>query len=377
MLNELSTTRLYGLGTSLPAYSNSQTHAQAFMSQMIEAAAGDDERDRALLYLEQIVASCGVERRFSPIRDFMFEEPEKFTFFPPNWALAPAVSTARRMMMYERTSVDLAAESARRALQQAGALARDVTHVIFVTCTGFFAPGPDILLVERLGLRPTVQRAVIGFMGCYAAFNGLRMADQIVRAEPDAVVLQVHVELCSLHFQNEISIQNLVSNCLFGDGSAAAVYARPGRFAGGLADIEATHCALGNDSLAKMSWRISDHGFSMYLDTEVPRRVQAEAAGFVRALCDRAALHLRDVERWAVHPGGPKILDAVCDAIRLHDEHVAVARQILRYFGNMSSTTILFVLEEMFRQPHRGAPMVMLGFGPGLTMEGAVLREVA
>src|SRR5690554_4750259 len=216
MPNLSATTRLYGIGTASPAYSDSQDNTHAFMTQVIEAVANENDCYRALFYLDQIVANSGVSRRFSPIADFSCKDPSEFTFFPKNWALAPTVSTGRRMMMYERTSVDLAEQSARNALKQAGVDPQDVTHVIFVTCTGFFAPGPDVLLVNRLGLRPTVCRTVIGFMGCYAAFNGLRMADQIVRAEPDAVVLQVHVELCSLHFQNETSLQNLISNCLFG-----------------------------------------------------------------------------------------------------------------------------------------------------------------
>lgn len=374
MPNLSATTRLYGLGTSLPAYSDSQDNAHAFMSQVIDAVADEDECDRAQFYLEQIVANSGVSRRFSPISDFSCTDPAEFTFFPKNWALAPTVSTARRMMMYEHVSTELAVHSARRALKQAGVDPQDVTHVIFVTCTGFFAPGPDILLVQRLGLRPTVCRTVIGFMGCYAAFNGLRMADQIVRAEPNAVVLQVHVELCSLHFQNETSLQNLISNCLFGDGSVAAVYARPGRYAGGLADVQTTHCVLGDDSLAKMSWRISDYGFSMYLDSDVPKRVHAETAGFAHALCDRAALNPREVSRWAVHPGGPKIVDAVCEAMDLGDENVLDARAVLNDFGNMSSATILFVLERMFRKGRSDDPIIMLGFGPGLTMEGAILQ---
>ncbi len=372
-----SMTRLYGLGTSLPAFSDVQEHAHNFMSQVIEAVTNEDERDRALFYLDHIIANCGISRRFSAIGDYSCSDPADFTFFPKNWALAPTVATERRMLMFEQLSVDLAEQSARRALEHAGVEARDVTHVIFVTCTGFFAPGPDILLVNRLGLRPTVCRTVIGFMGCYAAFNALRMADQIVRAEPDAVVLQVHVELCSLHFQNAFSVQHLVSNCLFADGSASAVYARPGRYAGGLADIQTTYCVLGNDSLAKMSWRITDHGFSMYLDSDVPKRVYAETAGFVHALCDRAALNPREIERWAVHPGGPKIVDAVCEAMDLGDENVAQARAVLNDFGNMSSSTVLFVLEQMFRQKRCDSPIVMLGFGPGLTMEGAILQGIS
>lgn len=377
MTPTLPLTRLYGIGTSLPAYFDNKQHTHAFMTNVVEAVADEEDCYRALFYLDQIMSSCGVSQRYSSIPDYSFLDPEKFVFFPRNWALAPSVSTARRMMVYERMSVDLAVVSAERALKQAEIDAQDVTHVIFVTCTGFFAPGPDILLINRLGLRPTVRRTVIGFMGCYAAFNGLRTADQIVRAEPDAVVLQVHVELCSLHFQNGVSLQNLISNCLFGDGSASAVYARRGRFNGGLADIKTTHCAIGTESLSKMSWRISDHGFSMYLDSAVPKHVGAEAAGFIHSLCDRAAISPHEVENWAVHPGGPKIIDAVCNAMVLDEDNVVDARAVLDNYGNMSSATILFVLDRMFCRNPGDSPIMMLGFGPGLTMEGAILQELS
>ncbi|MFA6004208.1 MAG: 3-oxoacyl-[acyl-carrier-protein] synthase III C-terminal domain-containing protein, partial [Elusimicrobiota bacterium] len=245
--------------------------------------------------------------------------------------------------------------------------------LVFATCTGLFAPGPDILLLGRLGLRPQVQRSVLGFMGCYAGFNGVRMAGQILGAEPESVVLQVCVELCSLHFQKQAIPDFIVANSLFADGAAAAVYARPGRFSGGLADLAATHSRVEKDSLDQMSWRIGPTGFEMRLDREVPARLKAAAPGFVGELLERAVLK-RDGIAWAIHPGGRKIVDEVRSALGLTDSQVRSSLEVLSACGNMSSGTILFVLDRELRRASHAA-VAAVGFGPGLTMEGAVLSR--
>ena len=365
--------RLCGLGTALPPHQAGQPVVKRFMASLAEATLKGRRRAVTLDFLEKIYASSGITKRHSVLADYTKDSPEDFEFYPPNWALEPFPTTAARMKVFEKWSVDLAEEACRKALRESGAKPAEVTHLIFTTCTGLFAPGPDILLIGRLGLGPQVHRAVLGFMGCYAGFSGLRMAGQILGAEPEAVVLQVCVELCSLHFQKKALPDFLVANSLFADGAAAAVYARPGRFKRGLADLVATHSRVEKDSLEHMSWRIGPSGFEMRLDREVPARLKAAAPGFVGELFDRAGLK-RGGSAWAIHPGGRKIVEEVQSALGLTDSQVRSSLEVLSSCGNMSSGTILFVLDRELRRASTGA-VTALGFGPGLTMEGAVLSR--
>ncbi|MFA6029677.1 MAG: type III polyketide synthase [Elusimicrobiota bacterium] len=366
-----SRARLYGLGTALPPNQAGQPVVKRFMASLAEATLEGRRRAVTLDLLEKIYAASGITRRHSVLSDYAKDSPAEFEFYPPNWALEPFPSTEMRMKVYERWSVDLAEEACRKALGEAGVRPAEVTHLIFTTCTGLFAPGPDVLLIGRLGLAPQVHRAVLGFMGCYAGFNGLRMAGQILGSEPEAVVLQVCVELCSLHFQKKALPDFLVANSLFADGAAAAVYARPGRFDRGLADLSATHSRVEGDSLEDMSWRVGSNGFEMRLDRQVPARLKTAAPGFVSELLGRAGLAQGDCA-WAIHPGGRKIVEEVQASLRLNDSEVRSSLEVLSACGNMSSGTIFFVLDRELRRVPRG-PVAALGFGPGLTMEGAVL----
>lgn len=373
-------TRLFGIATALAPYTATQKHSHEFMTKVLEARVPEEEQDKALLYLDMIQESCGIRHRYSVIEDFTKSDPEEFTFFPKNWALEPFPTTKDRMEIYEELSIDMAEEAARKALEDSGFEAGEVTHLVVTTCTGLFAPGPDIHLVKRLGLRADTRRTIIGFMGCYGAFNGLRMADQIVKAEPEAVVLQVCVELCSLHYQSAWDAQTIIGNCLFGDGAAAAVYASAEHAVTGAGkqrgyrNIATTHCEITHDSLDQMQWHIGDEGFTMYLDVEIPRTLLGGGAAFVEELLHRSDLPKEGVDGWVVHPGGPKIIDAVRDSAQILEEEVALSRSVLSDYGNMSSGTVLFVLERQLRQKPEDKNLVMLGFGPGLTMEGAVLR---
>jgi len=365
--------RLYGLGTALPPHQAGQPAVQRFMASLAEATLTGRRRAVTLDFLGKIYASSGIAKRHSVLADYAKDSPEDFEFYPPNWALEPFPTTATRMKLYEKWSVDLAEEACRKALRESGAGPAEVTHLIFTTCTGLFAPGPDVLLLGRLGLGPQVHRSVLGFMGCYAGFNGLRMAGQILGAEPEAVVLQVCVELCSLHFQKKALPDFIVANSLFADGAAAAVYARPGRLKKGLGDLLATHSRVETDSLDHMSWRIGPSGFEMRLNREVPARLKAAAPSFVGELLGKAGLE-PEASAWAIHPGGRKIVDEVQTALALTDSQVLSSREVLSACGNMSSATILFVLDRELRRASASA-VTALGFGPGLTMEGAVLSR--
>lgn len=312
----------------------------------------------------------GIEARHSVLPDYTAASPADFTFYPPTWAMEPFPTTAQRMAVYEREAVPLAEAAARAALLDAGLAPDAVTHLVVTTCTGFFAPGPDVRLTQRLGLPAHVHRAQIGFMGCFAGVTGLRAAHQIVRGDPTARVLLVAVELCTLHFQRTPDLETLVANVLFGDGAAAAVLSAEG--AG--PRVLAARSALADDTLDQMGWQVGDHGFVMRLSDEVPTHLQDAVGPFVQGLLQEAGLTRRQVAGWAIHPGGRRVVEAVGAGLELAPEDLAPSLDVLRRNGNLSSATVLFVLDALRRAPRPGATLA-LAFGPGLTMEGLALSD--
>ncbi|MHC2998390.1 type III polyketide synthase [Microbacterium sp. HJ5] len=285
-------------------------------------------------------------------------------------------TTGTRNDVYVRTAPALYAEAARAAMTDAAVEASAITHVVTVSCTGFFAPGPDYRLVRDLGLDPTVERYHLGFIGCAAAMPGLRLASRIAESDPAAVVLVVCVELCTLHIRPSPDPQQIVAASVFADGAAAAIVtADPdaGR-AGGL-ELDRFATALTSEGEADMVWTIGDHGFEMILSAEVPRIVGREIRGAV----DRFLAGETTPDVWAVHPGGRSVLDRVEGGLDLAPSALDASRSVLRDFGNMSSATIMFILERMLRDDAvaDGARVAALAFGPGLTVESALLTKRA
>lgn len=367
-------TQLVGLATGVPDHRIAQGQARTFMARMLAAQVPPDEVDSLIWKLDAIYDGSGIDARYSVLADYSRLDPQDFDFYPKRWSLEPFPTTAERMAVFEAESVGLAAGVCERALTDAGVAPDEVTHLIVCTCTGFMAPGPGILLSRRLDLRPDVGRTQIGFMGCYAGFSGMRLADSIVRGDPEAVVLQVSLELCSLHFQRDVDLETIVANCLFADGCAAAVYAGAERAGDALAALRGVEAAVDGDSLNQMRWQIGDHGFRMGLSRKVPATLEAGLRGFVGRVTDRHALGVGDIARWALHPGGRRIVEAAVDALDLDETAADSAFDVLSRFGNMSSPTIFFVLERELAAAAPGDPMLALGFGPGLTMEAALLE---
>jgi alpha-pyrone synthase len=269
-------------------------------------------------------------------------------------------TTAARMELYGEAAPRLALDAIGRLGPLIG-----TTHLIVASCTGFVAPGIDQILAAELGLPGDVERTLVGFMGCYAAVSALRLAHHVVRSEPGARVLVVTVELSSLHLQYEEDIEKLLAMLQFGDGAAAAlVTAEPRGFA--LSHPFATTLP---DSASLIRWEIGDHGFTMGLSGEVPGRI-AEA---LRDPAVRAAMLAgaspREIDSWAVHAGGRSVLDAVEHGLDLAPEALAESRDVLDRFGNMSSSTLPFVLAELLARPDRRRG-IALAFGPGLAAEG-------
>lgn len=287
--------------------------------------------------------------------------------------------TGVRNDAYIEHAPPLLLEAARRALDAApGLSAADVTHVVTASCTGFFAPGPEYLLVRDLGLDPGTERYHLGFQGCFAAFPALRAAEAFCTADPDAVVLVVCIELCSIHLRSSDDPDVILGSSVFADGAAAAVVT--GRDTGSSAPVlefDGWSTALVPDGETEMAWTIGDHGFEMVLSGAVPKLIGEHLEIALRPLLAAADdAPVSSIDRWAIHPGGRSILDRVQRGFGLDDELLAPSRTVLREYGNMSSATVLFILQRLLD----GAPadaderVCALAFGPGLTIESALLR---
>jgi predicted naringenin-chalcone synthase len=260
----------------------------------------------------------------------------------------------RALALAERAIADLGVEHI-----------RDTTHLIVTSCTGFYAPGIDVQLIERFGLNPGIERTIVGFMGCYAAVSALKLSRHIVRSDAAARVLIVNVEICSLHLQRPTDVAHALGLSIFGDGCAATlVTSEPA----GLA-LDAFVSRLIPESAEEITWRIGALGFEMHLSLDVPRKISEAFSLDPTVLLGGAAAS--DIDVWAVHPGGRAVLDAVGDALALDTAALDESRHVLRAFGNMSSATISFVLARILRRASelRDARCCGLAFGPGMVCE--------
>jgi predicted naringenin-chalcone synthase len=254
--------------------------------------------------------------------------------------------------------------------------------VVTVSCTGFYAPGPDYAVVRGLGLKPSTQRYHLGFMGCYGAFPALRTAEAFCLADPNAVVLVVCVELCTIHLRSSNDPDTILASSVFADGAAAAVVtAAPAKAGETVLELDGFQTVLTPDGEQDMAWTIGDAGFEMTLSSYVPRIIERDIRG---ALAPLLAADLRlpegpyaQVERWAIHPGGRSILDKVQRTLELSDEQLEPSREVLREYGNMSSATVLFVLQRVLHKAStdEAERVCAMAFGPGLTVETALLTR--
>jgi predicted naringenin-chalcone synthase len=278
-------------------------------------------------------------------------------------------TTGERLRKYSENAPNLAVAACVDALSKTDISVQEITHLITISCTGFSSPGFDIALFERLSLPSSVFRTHIGYMGCHGAFNALRVADAFVAANPDAVILLCAVEICTIHFQYGWTADSLVANSLFADGAAAMLL----RATGNQLFYSSSRSAIVPDSKEAMTWTIGDHGFVMTLSAEVPGMIESHLKPFVEQWLAENELKVCDIGGWAVHPGGPKILDAVQDVLDLSSRALTQSREVLSEYGNMSSPTVLFILNKLLTH-NVPRPYVMLGFGPGLTIEAALIR---
>jgi len=365
---------ILAIGTAVPDHAIRQQDAAVLAADFANASPG---RERALTALYR---RSGIRSRGSVLLENPGERPFAQEFFPPAETAAPGgPTTGERMARYGLEAGRLAVEAARSAIAAAGVEPAAVTHLVTCSCTGFASPGVDIEILEEAGLSPAVARTHVGFMGCHGAFNALRVAGAFAAADPQAVILVACVELCSLHFQYGNHDDHVVANSLFADGAAATVCrvdrGGPAAAGGGPGRpwrLRSQASRVLPHSQREMGWLIGDNGFEMSLSARVPDLIAAHLEPAVLAMLAEAGLAREAVGCWAVHPGGPRILGSVEAALSLDPEALAVSRGVLAEHGNMSSATILFVLDRL-RATGAEGPCVALAFGPGLTVELAVL----
>jgi predicted naringenin-chalcone synthase len=279
-------------------------------------------------------------------------------------------STGARMQRYVQEALPLGKQAVAAALDDAGLAPGDVGLFAVATCTGYATPGLDIRLASDLGMPPGLQRLLVGHMGCYAAIPGLAAVGDYVTARSRPAVL-LCCELTSLHVQPPVrELDQVVAHALFSD-AAAAVVLQPGRAGRGQGRRLAGVVARTDPSTADhMTWDVTDLGFRMGLSPRVPDVLSRHVGDVVEELLTGAGLRIEDVAGWAVHPGGPRILDVVRDHLGLTEEQLAASRSVLAEHGNCSSATVLLVLEEL---ADVDGPVVAMAFGPGLTLYATLL----
>jgi len=339
----------------------------AYLNRIATAVPEHDVHNAFVLFAEKMLADPRPRTVFRRMVT-RAEIAHRYSFLDPQpgsqndahefYRLGSFPNTSRRMELFEerapvlmRKTVDRLALSEQ---ERAG-----ITHVLVTCCTGLYAPGLDFEIVEHLGLSPEVERTMVGFMGCYAAINALKLARHIVRSEPRASVLMLNLELCTLHFQETQELEQVLSFLVFADGAAASlISAREQGFA-----MDSFKAVMVPETRGLITWKIRGLGFDMLLSGKVP-------AELGRALHEGELMAERGgIDLWAVHPGGRSILDAVEQGLELPPDALAASREVLSCFGNMSSATVMFVLQRIMQQARPGQRGCAMSFGPGLTAE--------
>jgi alpha-pyrone synthase len=359
------------IATASPKHKRSQTEAAGFIAE----AMGLTGRTRKKL--ENLFANSGIDSRYSVLADYT-KPMGDFSFFPNTLDFEPFPSTAERMHIYKNEALKLATTAVKKCAAKLKHFSlTNITHLITVSCTGMYTPGIDIELVQSLPLSLNTERTAINFMGCYGVFNGLKTANAICRADPNAKVLLVSVELCSLHLQKIPSMDNVISSAIFGDGAGAVIIESKASTTTPSLSLENFYCHIIPESNEQMTWHIGNTGFEMALSSYVPATIKSGIAEFCNLLLAKHQIKLSDIDLFAIHPGGKKILEACEESLGITTEDNRYAYEILNNYGNMSSATMLFVLEAIMRDINpedRDKKIMGLGFGPGLTLESMLLR---
>lgn len=380
--------------TTTPNYRYDQNYIRDFMKHHVA-------KDRmASLAIHQIYRQSAIDFRYSAIPDFQANQQadvtdktrfdlhvgtgNDFIFTDASTGSLASPTTGQRNKLYEREAKRLFVRAAQQLVSELPKLDKDkITHIITVSCTGFYAPGPDLDVLKALHLSPDTQRFHIGFMGCYASLTALRLAHSLCTANSQANVLIVSAELCTLHLKFESDADSLLSTSVFADGCAAAlVTSNPDLSVNGSYEMIRFSSVVTPTGAEDMAWTIGDNGFDMTLSTYIPDIIGTNLHSVLTTLFaeNDTSSHtieniVNNIDLWAIHPGGRAIIDKVVNELGLHEHQVEASREILKNYGNMSSATILFVLKNMLSRA-KSEPQKVFGmaFGPGLTVESALLK---
>lgn len=358
------------IGTATPAHKLPQMQIAEFMA---GATQMDPQEKRKLFALYR---ASGIRFRHTVVADYGRQVGD-YDFYSNTSDLEPFPTIDQRMELYRQHAVALSRQAIDDCLQNYTAFdPQQITHLITVSCTGMYAPGIDIELIEQIGLPTHIKRMAINFMGCYAAFNALKAADAICKSDDSAKVLVVCVELCTIHFQKQKTDDHLLSNALFADGAAAVIVEANPRPTFSIS-MESLYCDLAFVGKQDMAWHIGNFGFEMRLSSYIPDIIKSGIRELTEKLLRHLRLTIEDIHLFAIHPGGKRILKVIEQQLGMQPEDNRYAYQTLQEFGNMSSATVLFVLKALWKelQPQdAGKNILSFAFGPGLTLESMLLR---
>lgn len=330
--------------------------------ELVQTQNSSDAREKKLL--KTVYGKVGIDTRYSVLS----QSPAAGEIAFNEFFEGEGPGTRERMRRFEACAPELAHAASLKALQAAGVSAETIRHLVSVSCTGFTAPGFDISIIQSLHLNPSTSRTHVGFMGCHGVFNALRVAAAL--SEPDQDALVCSVELCSLHYRHGGDIRKVLGNSLFSDGAGAAVVSSSKKSPESWR-IAAQGSFIIPDTLDAIQWRIGDTGFEMELSPKIPSLIKTHLRSWLEQWLVQENIQMKDIRSWAVHPGGPGVLDAVEAGLDLPKQALQYSRGALRSSGNMSSATIVFIFHELMRRK-KATPCVALGFGPGLTIEAAL-----
>ena len=353
--------KIISIGTAVPQHRTAQPAILEFM----QAAYGNDVASRKLNVLFN---NSGISSRYSVIPDFD-KSKQQHVFFNGTPSTA---NVKNRLDVFKEHAMPLAIKAIDDAFDKIDSHINTfgLTHLISVTCTGLSAPGLSAELIERLELPNDIFHTSVNFLGCNAAFHALKIADMIIKSDAKAKVLIVCVELCTLHFQPKNDHDNLLSNTIFGDGAAAVIVTSDDSDKKGVF-VKGFYSLLLKKGKDLMGWNITPSNFEMVLDAQIPQVIGEEINDVLAKGCRKLNIELGSINKWAIHPGGKKIVDVIKSKLHLSEEETKASYKVLNEFGNMSSPTILFVLNELFKETKSGETIFSIGFGPGLSIETA------
>ncbi len=353
------------IGTATAPYKMMQKDVSSFMQNFYEISV-DEKRKMALMY-----DRCGIETRYSAVPDYQLSF-QKNELLPKN-KNEPFPSIDKRMELFFKVAPPMCVNAIKECLNQTDDL-EDITHLITVSCTGMAAPGLDLILMEQLNLPNNTHRTSVNFMGCYAVFHALKMANAFCAENEKHKVLVVSVELCTLHFQSNFSMDNVAANLLFADGAAATIVTSKPTYSNAI-ELNSFYSQVVFSGKNDMAWHLSETGFLMTLSAFIPELIKTGIGNLLNGVLEQANLHKDNISNWAIHPGGRKIIETIQTELGLTNEDVAASFNTLKNYGNMSSATILFVLKRMQQEARKGN-VFACGFGPGLTLETLIANFV-